>query len=155
MSRYGDGSPFGHPVGADTEAEEDRRLRRNWADEVMDNPMPAVVALTIAGVLGGWAFGISADQVGAVGALLFFVAVPLWSIASGHRHERGRRHEGGRRARDVREIAGEVAVVGFLLWLGWNLLVGAVEGPQPGDIVCDVFDPRLGDCVVEHVYGGE
>jgi hypothetical protein len=123
--------------------------------ERLEENVPAVsLCLTVAAA-AAWAFlGITPDQIGAFGALVLFVGFPLYAIASERAAER-RRGIAAINPRTWRQSIGEAAVVAVLLWLGWNLLLSAIRGPQPGDIVCEVYDPRLGDCVVEGVYPGE
>ena len=50
-----------------------------------------------------------------------------------------------------RSFAGALVLLG----IGWSVLQGMFREPQPGDIVCELYDPRVGDCVVESVVDGE
>src|SRR5690606_3716754 len=99
---------------------------------------------------GAGVVGVPPESVSALVALLAFVVWPLWAIAQEHR----RPSSGPRRPRlaTLRAALGEAVVVTVLVAVGWALLQGVIEGPQPGDIVCELYDPRPGDCVMESVY---
>lgn len=119
-----------------------------------DDPLPAIaLGLAALGAVAMVVFGVSAEQLGALGALVLFVGFPIYSIATDHLAER--RLGIPVAWRPVRLLVGEAAVVAVLLLLGWGLLQSALRAPQPGDIVCELYDPRLGDCVLERVHTGE
>ena len=100
-----------------------------------------------------WFAGIPPETVSGLVFLVAFIGWPLWMVVQNHRHP----PQGGRRtgSQAWRGAVGEVVFVTVLLVIGWGLLQGILQGPQPGDIVCELYDPRLGDCVVESVYEGE
>ena len=105
--------------------------------------------------LGGvaWFAGIPPETVSGLVFLVAFIGWPLWMVVQNHRHPLPRDPRTGSQA--WRGAVGEVVFVAVLLAIGWAVLQSVLEGPQPGDIVCEVYDPRLGDCVVESVYEGE
>ena len=108
-------------------------------------------------VLGGvaWFAGIPPETVSGLVFLVAFIGWPLWMVVRNHRNPLPR--DGSRRTgpQAWRGAVGEVVFVAVLLAIGWAVLQGVIEGPQSGDIVCEVYDPRLGDCVVESIYEGE
>jgi hypothetical protein len=95
--------------------------------------------------------GISVETVSGLVSIAAIVVWPLWILV----RDRGLAPDlrrGGRRAWTA--AFGQVAMVLVLLWIGWGMLEEIIVGPQPGDIVCEVYDLRSGDCVVESVYEG-
>ena len=100
-----------------------------------------------------WIAGIPAGTVSGLAFLGLFVAWPIWSVIQSRRMPaHGPRLTG---IRAWRRAAAQVLLVAVLLGIGWSVLQGMFREPQPGDIVCEVYDPRVGDCVVESVVEGE
>lgn len=138
------------PGRRDARGDDTRSERRGSSDD----PLAAItLGLSALGIVAMVVFGVSADQIGALGALVLFVGFPLYSIASDHLAERRLGAQVARRP--VRLLVGEAAVIAVLLLLGWGLVQSALRGPEPGDIVCELYDPRLGDCVLERVHTGD
>jgi curved DNA-binding protein CbpA len=121
------------------------------AGSVIDNHAGAIgLGLTGLGVLA-WMAGVSPEAVSGLVSIAAIVVWPLWILVR-DRGEAPDLREGGRRAWTA--AFGQVVVVLVLLWIGWGMLEEIIVGPQPGDIVCDAYDLRSGDCVVESVYEG-
>ena len=117
------------------------------------NDHPGAVGLGLTAISGlAWFAGISVDT---ISGLIFLVAVvgwPLWNVIDRHRNLPPGSHPTG--FETWRSAVGEVVFVAILLVIGWGILQDALYQPQPGDIVCDSYDLRSGDCVSEHVYEG-
>ena len=88
-----------------------------------------------------------------MGVLVAFIGWPLWTVLRNRRDRPAGSRPTGFQA--WRGAVGEVVFVAVLAAIGWTLLQGVIAGPQPGDIVCELYDPRVGDCVIESVYEGE
>jgi curved DNA-binding protein CbpA len=121
------------------------------AGSVIDNHAGAIgLGLTGLGVLA-WMAGISVETVSGLVSIAAIVVWPLWILV----RDRGLAPDLRRGGRTAWTAAfGQVAMVLVLLWIGWGMLEEIIVGPQPGDIVCEVYDLRSGDCVVESVYEG-
>lgn len=100
-----------------------------------------------------WIAGIPPETASSMVFLAAIVGWPLWMVVQNHLDPLPDSRRTGPQA--WRAAVGEVVFVAVLLAIGWAVLQGILEGPQPGDIVCEVYDPRLGDCVVERLYEGE
>ena len=119
----------------------------------MGDPAEAIaIAFTILSVIA-WFAGIPSGTISGFAFIALFVVWPISAVIQSRRMPAAGPKPTGFQA--WRRAAGQVVLVAVLLGIGWSVVQGMFKEPQPGDIVCELYDPRVDDCVVESVVEDE